>query len=198
MAKAFWDKGKPATEHPYADKKGLKPDNLRVSGEALLIPMRNVDKQLSSVQIIQPDGKKLFLKGCAVSGCYCSIGKPIKNTLVIVEGWATGMSIHLATGLAVAVTFSSGNLPKVAALMREKYPDFEIVLAPDNDESQHAIDTAESAAREHGCQVAVPQFLEGTEGTDFDDLRQSVGLDEVKRQIEVNRYLPEASTKATQ
>ena len=147
-AMAFWEKGKPATEHPYTDKKGLKPDNLRVSGEALLIPMRNVDKQLSSVQIIQPDGKKLFLKGCPVSGCYFAIGEPIDKTLVIAEGWATGMSIHLATGLAVVVAFSSGNLPKVAGLMRERRPGFEIVIAPDNDKSQHAIHKAEAAARE--------------------------------------------------
>ena len=147
-AKAFWDKGKPAESHPYTDRKGLKPDNLGVSGDALLIPMRNVDKQLSSVQIIQPDGKKLFLKGCSVSGCYFAVGAPVDKTLVIAEGWATGMSIHLATGLAVVVAFSSGNLPKVAGLMRERRPGFEIVIAPDNDKSQHAIHKAEAAARE--------------------------------------------------
>ena len=191
-AKAFWDKGKPATKHPYTDKKGLKPDGLRVSGEELLVPMRDVEKQLSSVQIIQPDGKKLFMKGCPVSGCYFAIGEPVDKTLVIDEGWATGMSIHLATGLAVAVAFSSGNLGNVARLMREKYPEFEIVLAPDNDENRHAIEIAESAARQHHCQVVVPQFAEGMAGTDFDDLRQGAGLDEVKQQIMNCRYRPEA------
>ena len=45
--------------------------------------------------------------------------------------------------------------------------------------------------------MVIPQFPEGTEGKDFDDLRQSVGLDEVKRQIMNVRYHPviEAVTK---
>jgi len=95
--------------------------------------MRDHDKQLMSIQRIYPNGRKMFLKDCPASGLYCSIGKPVDETVVVAEGWATGMSIYLATGLAVAVAFSSGNLGNVAGLMRGKYPDCVIVIAPDND-----------------------------------------------------------------
>jgi hypothetical protein len=164
--------------------------------------MYNADKKLTCIQKIDPDPKpgekeKKFEYGCQAKGCYYPIGKPTDSTLVIVEGWATGKSIHLATGLAVAVAFSSGNLPNVARLMRENHPDFEIVLAPDNDENRHAIEIAESAARQHHCQVVMPQFPEGSTGTDFDDLRQAESLEEVARQVMGCRYRPifEAVTK---
>lgn len=189
-AKAFWEKGKPATTHLYTDQKGLKPEGLRMLGDELLIPMYDAEEQLSSVQRIRPNGAKLFLKNCTVSGCYFMIGKPVENFLVLCEGWATGMSIHDATGLTVVVAFSSGNLGRVARLMSEKYPNCVIVLAPDNDKEQHAVRMAEEAARKHDCQVVVPQFPEGTEGTDFDDLRQAAGRDEVMRQIMKCRYRP--------
>jgi len=133
-AKAYWDKGKPCTSHPYTTRKNTKPDGLREYEGNLVAALFNADGQIQSVQIINPEGKKRFLKGCKMAGCYSTIGKPINKTIVIVEGWATGMSVHMATGQAVAVSFSSGNLPKVARLMRQKYPTFRIILAPDNDQ----------------------------------------------------------------
>jgi hypothetical protein len=187
-ANVLWAKGTPAIEHPYTQKKGLEPVGLRVLGDGLLIPMRDADRQLVSIQTINKGGRKLFLKGCPTSGLYHAIGKPKDNTLIVCEGWATGQSIHMATRLAVAVAFSSGNLNNVAQILKEKNPGYKIVIAPDNDESRHAIDIAESGARQYDCQVVIPQFPEDTNGTDFDDLRQTVSLEEVKRQIMNCRY----------
>ena len=201
-ANALWAKGKPAKDHPYTKRKGLEPNGLRVKGKLLLIPMYDADRKLTCIQKIDPDPKpgkksKMFEYGCQAKDCYYPIGKPTDNTLVIVEGWATGQSINMATGLAVAVAFSSDNLGNVARIMREKHPNFAIVLAPDNDENRHAIEIAESAARQHHCQIVVPQFPEGSTGTDFDDLRQAASLEEVKRQVMGCRYrsIFEAVTK---
>jgi len=193
-AQKCWDSGKSVASHPYAQSKGVNPEGMRVLGKTLLIPLYNVDQQISSIQRIKPDGEKRFLKGCSASGCYFQIGELSSHTLVIVEGWATGMSIQEATGFAVVVAFSSGNLAKVTGLMRSKRPDSKIVIAPDNDQSQHAIKKAEAAARKFDCQIVIPKFPEGTNGTDFNDLYLTAGLDEVKRQFEDQRSPSEDAT----
>lgn len=55
---------------------------------------------------------------------------------------------------------------------------------------KHAVEIAEKAALKYDCEMWVPQFPEGIEGTDFNDLHKSAGLDEIKRQFENNRYRP--------
>jgi phage/plasmid primase-like uncharacterized protein len=200
-ATALWKQGKPARNHPYTDKKGLEPSGLRVKGNLLLIPMYDADKKLTCVQTINSKPKpgekaKKFLYGCQAKDCYLPIGTPTDNTVIICEGWATGKSVNMATGLAVAAAISSGNIPNVARIMREKDPDYKIVIAPDNDKNRHAIEIAEAAARQYGCSVVYPEFPEGATGTDFDDLRQVASRDEVKRQIMDCRYQPSIETEA--
>ncbi len=75
--------------------------------------MRDTDGKTWSMQTIAPDGAKRFTPGGRVRGCYYSIGKPA-GVLVVAEGFATGASIHEATGCAVAVAFNAGNLKAVA------------------------------------------------------------------------------------
>ena len=48
------------------------------------------------------------------------------------EGFATGATVHEATGRTVVVAWDCGNLPKVAELLRSRYPG-RLVLAADND-----------------------------------------------------------------
>jgi len=187
-AQALWDKRTACEAHQYTDDKGIDPIGCRRHRQNLLVPMYNADWQLSSVQIIKPDGKKRFLKGCPVSGLYFVIGKPIDNTVIVAEGYATAVSIHMATGQCVVVAFSKGNILKVAKILREKRADFEIILAPDDDPSGDAIKKAEAAASKYGCKVILPQFREGVPGTDWNDLHQAAGLAEVARQIENNSF----------
>ena len=47
--------------------------------------------------------------------------KPKGGKLIVCEGYATGASLHDATGEAVAVAFNSGNLEAVALDLRAKY-----------------------------------------------------------------------------
>jgi putative DNA primase/helicase len=67
-------------------------------------------------------------------GCFYTIGTET-DLLLLCEGYATGASIHMATGEQVVVCFSSGNLPDVAAVLREKHPSKEIIVCADNDET---------------------------------------------------------------
>ncbi|RJG01271.1 toprim domain-containing protein [Noviherbaspirillum sedimenti] len=150
----------PATQHPYLTTKGIKPHGARSDGERLVIPMRDTDGTLHSVQTIGPDGGKLFLLGGRVSGCYFSIGKPA-GRLIVCEGFATGASIHECTGHAVAVAFNAGNLQAVAVALRAKYPKLPIIIAADDDYAtagNPGLSKARQAARAVGGVVAVPDF----------------------------------------
>jgi len=158
-AKAFWKECKPVTSHEYADRKGVIIDHERAHGDCLAIRGLDSEKKICTIQTISPDGsKKLFLKESIARGAYYSIGKPTDGVLYICEGWATGKSIHAATGHAVAVAFSSGNLGEVARIMRDKFPDITLVIAADNDKNRNAIKKAEEAALQYDAWVVFPEF----------------------------------------
>lgn len=102
------------------------------------------------------------------------------GTTVICEGFATGASIHEATGMAVLVAHSAGNLKAVAEALRAKHPDERILIAADDDwqtDGNPGLTKAGEAAQAAGATVVVPQFPERFEGlTDFNDLHREFGL----------------------
>lgn len=183
-----WQAATPATAHPYLERKGIKAHGLRVEGETLLIPMRDTAGTLQSLQTITADGEKRFLPSGMVKGCYHSIGKP-DGVLIVCEGYATGASIHEATGHAVAVAFNAGNLRAVAESLHSKYPDLRLILAADDDwktEGNPGVTKAKEAARAVGGNLIKPNFGDqrSDKATDFNDLHQLAGAESVRAQIE--------------
>lgn len=76
-AAAIWNASRPAPDdHVYLRAKGAKAYGLRVHHGALVIPMRDTQGVLHSLQFISGDGDKRFLTGGRVSGCYYPIGRP--------------------------------------------------------------------------------------------------------------------------
>ena len=187
-AAALLQQADPATAHPYLTIKAIQPHGIKTFGDKLLIPMRDTAGTLHSLQTIGTDGGKLFHPGGRVKGCYFGIGKPA-GKLIVCEGFATGASIHEATGQAVAVAFNAGNLEAVALALRAKYPALKIVIAADDD---HRTDgnpgktKATAAALAVGGLLAVPVFPADRpdKATDFNDLHQIGGLDTVRGCIE--------------
>ena len=187
-AAALLQQADPATAHPYLTTKAIQPHGIKTFGDKLLIPMRDTAGTLHSLQTIGTDGGKLFHPGGRVKGCYFGIGKPA-GKLIVCEGFATGASIHEATGQAVAVAFNAGNLEAVALALRAKYPALKIVIAADDD---HRTDgnpgktKATAAALAVGGLLAVPVFPADRpdKATDFNDLHQIGGLDTVRGCIE--------------
>lgn len=160
-AQAYWEKCKPITSHEYAVKKGVKIGLERTFGELLVIPGLDAHKQICTVQTINADGtQKHFLKGCIAKGVYWPIGTPAEGVLYICEGWATGKTIHGATGNAVAVAFSSVFFEEVTRIMREKFPEITLVIAADADKNGNAIRQAEEAALLHNAWVVFPEFAD--------------------------------------
>lgn len=195
-AEKRWLAAKPCITHPYLLAKGVKAYGVRSDAAgALIVPMRDTAGTLHSLQTITPDGEKRFLSGGRVKGCYLAIGKPKGGRLIVCEGYATGASIHEATGEAVAVAFNAGNLGSVALALRTKYPALKITMAADDDyltDGNPGITKATAAAQAVGGGVAVPDFgvSRPDRATDFNDLRQVAGLDAVRRCFEAAHSAP--------
>lgn len=212
--------------HPYCKRKKVKAhagvkvgrwevtnskgETTLVSKLALLIPIRDTRKKAWSVQAIFPhnrnvlDRDKDYLKDGAKHGFFFTIGKLTDAKVILLcEGYATGASLHEATGYPVVVAFDTSNLEAVAAALRERFPDFRIVLCGDNDRwTVKPIENpgkhyAEGAAAKVGGLVVLPEFqnLE-TKPTDFNDLACLEGLETVRRMIEEVLARPPASPPA--
>lgn len=200
--------GKASPDHAYLARKDLPPfpglrqlksdvrytidgEEKRARGGNLVVPLFTPEGKVASVQIIQPDGTKRFLKGTAKAGNYTSIGKP-SDRIIIAEGWSTAARCHQATGLCVIVAFDSGNLLPVAKSIRAKYPEAELIFAADNDRlvvqpvNNPGVTKAREAAEAVKGLVAVPIFADGADegATDFDDLARIDGLHAVKEALD--------------
>ena len=183
-AGSMWSESSPVVDHPYLTAKGVQGYGLRQSGDVLLVPLRDASGTLHSLQTIDASGQKRFLSGGKAKGCYLSIGTP-DGCIVVCEGFATGASIHAATGQAVACAMNAGNLQTVAQALHAKYPALRILIAADDDyltDGNPGMAAARQAALSVGGMVAVPLFDANrpAKATDFNDLHQAQGLEAVK------------------
>lgn len=194
-AEATWRLAKPASDdHPYLRRKGVGPHNLRCDATGrLIVPLCDLDGGLQTIEFIAEDGSKRYLPGGAKAGHFCLIGGLLDatQTILICEGWATGASVHEASGLPVVAAMDAGNVGKVAATLRQRFPDAVITIVADNDEKPHRRDNpgvvaATKAARVIGARLAVPP-LPG----DANDLAKARGLEAIARLIAEADFIPE-------
>lgn len=190
IAAATWQAAKPApADHAYLRRKGIKPHGARLADDGRLIVPVRVAGEIASLQFIGDDGAKRFLPGGRVAGGYFGIGKPDgAEALCIAEGFATGATIHAATGQPVAVAFNAGNLAAAAQALRERFPALRLVLCADDDyrtADNPGLSKATEAARAVGGLLAVPHFGDARPdgATDFNDLAQHRGPEAVERAI---------------
>lgn len=174
-ARIAWELAKPATAHPYLQRKGVQSYGLRIAhseengvreGE-LLIPMHSGGGGLVSLQRIAQNGDKLYLRGGQKQGTYFRIEGD--GLAWLVEGYATGASVHAATGAAVIVAFDAGNLKHVAATLQGQLRG----VAADNDRSE----TGRKAAEATGLPWVMPPYV----GQDWNDCAIEHGLDVVRQ-----------------
>jgi phage/plasmid primase-like uncharacterized protein len=188
-AAKIWEHAKPApADHPYLVSKQVRPHDLRISCGSLVVPVRDHEGVLQSVQFIRRDGTKRFLAGGRVGGCFHLISRP-KTKLFIAEGWATAATVHEAIGEAVAIAFDAANLVPVAKALRRKFGCLELVVCSDDDyrtQGNPGQRKASEAAQALGTRVAVaiPRFPNAqSRGTDFNDLARLEGLEAVRHQL---------------
>lgn len=183
----IWRNAKPASkDHPYLRSKGISPGQIKSYNNQLVIPVQEFNGKISSLQFINEDGSKRFLPGGKVSGRYYPIrGSKQKNSIFIVEGFATGRSVYEALDgdCTVIVAFDSGNLPKVAKEIRRKFPNRRIIIVADNDHNNVTnigLNAGMEAAKQINASIVWPEFSNSEYGTDFNDLEQLKGKEHVK------------------
>jgi len=120
---------------PYAQRKRIACIGVRFSRGSLVLPVQDVDGKLYGLQFIDADGNKRFLTGTAKKGRCCPIGTIADSNgfIGIAEGYATGVSCHMASQWPVFVAFDAGNLEPVALAVRAKYPQAKIIIFGDDD-----------------------------------------------------------------
>ena len=180
----------PTGQNAYLSRKGVEAHGVKFDGDRLVVPVRDIDGKLWSVQSIPPEegAAKMFERGGRKGANMHVIGEIEPGAEVLVaEGYATGASLHQATGKTVAVAFDAGNLDAVVGAIRQRHPAIPVYIMGDNDRSQQpnvGFDKAMAAAQKHQVGVAFPQFQEPGKLSDFNDLHAKEGLGAVKAQVE--------------
>ena len=155
FTKGYLETLKVGTTEYIALKRLQSSHGALVDGANLVVP---VGEPPVGYQTIAPDGTKRFKYGTRKKGNYFRI--PGVGRTWLVEGFATGATVHEATGETVIVCFDAGNVPVV----REKFQKSEI--AGDSDE----------AGRKCG-----PGYYPPVEGMDWNDYAVANGLDAVSK-----------------
>jgi len=194
--------GPARADFPYLARKGVQPQGEIRQGErhgkpCLILPVRQADGRLTSLQFIYADGTKRFLPGGEVKGGFFRIpaDEGLENVaLYICEGYATAASVHEAVKCETWVAFDAGSLAPVARAARAMHPDRQIIIAGDWDSPSKEVQApggvgvlkAERAARAVGGRVVFPR-REGMEALDWNDLHKAMGLGEVRTQLMADR-----------
>jgi len=172
--------------HEYVMRKGIAPYLAQQDKEgSIVLPVYDDDGALQSLQTIRVDGTKKFLYQGKVKGGRLILGTPKDGESInLVEGWATGCSIHEATGEAVVIGFSGNNLATVAADMRRRYPASLLRIAADLDAHGRGLAYANAAVL---CASPVEIFLpickDARASGDFNDLHRTEGLASIQHQL---------------
>ena len=117
----IWDNAPDAPDSfPYLVKKNVKAHGLKLHNGRLLVPVWDADNVLHGLQYIGEGGAKLFESGTAIKGHFSYISGDNSKPLYVCEGWATGATIHEATGATVIIAFSCGNLKPVAEAISQR------------------------------------------------------------------------------
>lgn len=161
-----------------------------LAGRVLIVPAW-VGDTMTTLELIDGTGRKSSLAGGAKKGGYwvsgvSEVSGPLtaeagSTPILIAEGMATALSAHRATGWMAVATLSAGNLPQVAAGLRERYPRAPLIVLGEPGKGESFARQAAQAAQ---AALALPSFapdarIDGTQPTDFNDMAVLSGLDAV-------------------
>lgn len=200
----LWRRACKLGDSPYLVRKGVVGEACRyLPGGELLVPLLRYDlprdQALRGVQRIKADGGKLFTFGFAKAGCAVRLGEAKPGYVILIcEGYATGLTLRMATGhtLAVYVALDAGNLVHVVPLVRALHPTCRILICADDDyrtrdhtgalHNAGRVAALKVAKTVVGCDLLYPIFPRvgrGPKDTDFNDLHKLQGLEAVARQV---------------
>lgn len=209
IAEAIYSTAKPATEeNPYLKLKQVEPDGkLKVidlaeleriakyefsgskgkftAGEILIVPRGNHKNGMTTIEFIDSNGNKTFLKGGKLAGTYWLTQRiiPPANGLVIgiCEGLATALSISRSAGFPVASVGGCTQFETSFINLKERFPLAQFIILGD---AGNGAEYAEKTALKHGLPCCIPKFSDkhietfkkmfggNKTPTDFNDLEQ--------------------------
>jgi phage/plasmid primase-like uncharacterized protein len=195
-ARYLWDQARETGRSDYLERKGGGAYGIRFIendyGRVAAIPARDAGGTIRSLQFLNPDGTKRFLKGSAWDGLFHKLREPENGQDIgLAESYVTAASCLELSGIPTACAFSSGNLPAVAKAIRELYPNSRLIVFADNDrhlERNAGILSAEKALTVAGSNslLAFPDFGDiapGKDASDWNDLIRLKGFNEAKLQM---------------
>lgn len=185
----------------YLTSKGLQRPFPLLSDGSMLITLTNVAGAITGAQIIKPDGSKRLVAGTVKKGSFCVVNSAENTeTVVISEGLATAISVQQLRQIATIIAaIDAGNLPAVAMAMRQRYPNAQIIIAADNDQSSESDgiegvkvnigrEAAEKAAKAVSGWVSIPPV---DYKADWNDYHQQYGLEAATAAFNASMYQPE-------
>ena len=186
--------------HPYLTQKGINQQALvntksykvtnkqTVYTNALIIPICDIsNNELISVQFINADGTRGYIAGSPISeGIHTIQGDDSLPYVGVTEGYATALSVFMATRATVTVAFDANGLQGKAERLKTLFSGKQLVFFADNDVNNVGQKAAlEAATKTNGLVIMPPEA-----GQDWNDYHQAYGIDATKN--EINRQLLEA------
>ncbi|CRY73682.1 TOPRIM and DUF927 domain-containing protein [Yersinia pseudotuberculosis] len=202
-------------ESQYLLNKGLpSPSKALLSDGSLLLILQGMDGTTTGAQVINPDGSKRLLAGTTKKGSFIPVRlqSPTEDeqpvTVLIAEGYATGVTVSLLGNGVVLAALDEGNLIHVAKVCRAKWPLAKIIIAADNDwhepgecdekgkpKQNIGVISAEKAAISVSGWVATPPTHHKA---DWDDYRQQNGTEAATRAFTESLYQPKGASMSVQ
>lgn len=197
--------------HPYLESKNISIQNINIKVDTfnnLLIPLRDVNGKVQSLQRIMPNGSKIYgvIKTAQErqnneeflarkNGLFFT-QRPLEehSEFFVCEGFASAMSMSKILGKPSIAAMDCGNLLNVCDELVSKYPHKRITICADNDmkkEVQGKRNAGMEAAR--ACQEKYPQISiiypqiqpsEIEKVSDFNDLVNLRGIEAVRAEVE--------------
>lgn len=194
----------------YLESKGIGGRQSALSGSiveideeiypigSLVVPMTNEGGELVNVQHIRADGERAYLPGGQKQlAFHCIEGGAL---VAVVEGYATGLSVHLAIGATVYCAMDAGNMLAVSQIARRQHPEARILLCGDHDIDEETGERnkvtkrqTEQAAAAVGGLVALPPVA-----GDWNDYHQAHGLTKTQEAIMSASTAPATSNQMSE
>lgn len=101
---------------------------------SMVLPLVDLSDKTTGALLINSGGEKRLLPGSRIKSSFIPITHhALSQTIIITEGFATGLVISRFVAATVVAAISAINLTHVAVALRGRYPDAQIILAADND-----------------------------------------------------------------
>jgi hypothetical protein len=199
-AQYLWDQSKMSGFSDYLERKGVGSYRIRFMeneyGRVAVIPAINKDGTIQTLQFLNPDGNKRFLKGSKCDGLFHLLTQPDNGNLIgVAESYVTAATCYELTGIDMVCAFHSGNLLPALKSLVEIYPESRFIIFADNDRhlearglpNQGTLKALQARKSLNSLICCIePEFVDcsaSKEASDWNDLVRIKGCDFAKEQI---------------